>query len=89
MRYTWQQIKQMYPDQWIHMKDMEFIKGDLKSAEIICTGKERQDIFDFEDENPDVFKNLTLVCTRYTGEIIEGLEYGDDDFYAEELNDVV
>ena len=71
------------------MKDMEFISGDLRSAVIICTGKERQDIFDFEDENPDVFQNLNLVYTRYTGEIIEGVEYSDDDFYAEELHDVV
>ena len=87
MRYVWQQIQQMYPDQWVLLKDMEFTNGNLVSAVILCTSKERQDIYRFEDERPTDVDCLTY--TKYTGNPVDFVEYNDDDLYIEELEDAI
>ena len=87
MRHTWQQIQQMYPDQWVLMKDMEYISGDIESAIVIHACKDRWDINRFEKENPDKVQCFAAVC--YTGEAIEGFECNDEDIYiGVELSDV-
>ena len=82
MRYTWQQIQQMYPDQWVTLKDLEDINGNLISAVVMCSGKNRADIYRYEDENPEKFQTLSVIAYRYTGEIIEGIEYNVEDEYT-------
>ena len=64
MRYTWQQIEQMYPDQWVLMKELEFVNGDIKSAEVIYTAKLRDDIYLFEEKNQEAVRNVTLMDTK-------------------------
>lgn len=87
MRYTWPQIQQMYPDQWVLVKEPKYIKGNLQSAVVLHACKDRWDINRFEDENPD--KVQCFAAVKYTGEIFEGVEYNDDDIYVDvELSDV-
>ena len=79
MRQSWQEIEEMYPDQWVLMKDMEFVSGNLQSATVIYAGKNREDIFRFENENLEKVQCIT--ATFYTGEIIEGVEYSDEELF--------
>lgn len=81
MRHTWQQIQQTHPDQWVYMKDMQYRSGNLESAVVIFTSKDRLDINRFKLENPDKVPRATAVS--YTGEPIEGLEYNDEDIYTD------
>ena len=88
MRYSWQQIQEIYPDQWVLLKDMADIRGNLISAVVLHACKERLDINRFEAENPDKIPYLAAV--RYTGNPIEGFEGSDDDMFIEmELSDVI
>jgi len=87
MRYTWQQIQEIHPDQWVLMKDMEYNYGNLVSAVVICSGKERQDIYRYEEEHPEEVQ--CIAAYGYTGELIEGIEYNEEDNYVNvELSDV-
>ena len=82
MRHTWHQIQQMYPDQWVLIKDLEMVKGNLISGVVIHTCKDRWDINRFTDESPEDVQCMTYV--RYTGDIIEGeSEYNDEDVYVD------
>ena len=81
MRHTWQQIQQIYPNQWVILKDMQYHRGSLESAVVIYNCIDRWDINRFEDECPDRVPYVTY--TRFTGEPIEGAEYNDKDDFSD------
>ena len=38
-RFTWEQIREKYPDQWVALEDVEYLDDDgvnVKSAVVIC-----------------------------------------------------
>ena len=60
MRYSWRQIQQMYPDQWVLMKGTHYYSdGDIESAEKVIPYENCHDI--------DDFGNNSTVCCYYTG----------------------
>jgi len=76
-RQTWAEIKEMYPDQWVYMADVDFGTGNIVSAIVVFVGKNADDVSDFAKANRG---NLPNVMTRwYTGQAIDDSEYVDND----------
>ena len=74
-RHTWEQIKQMYPDQWVYMAHAESVAGNLVSAVVVYACKDANALHEFVMSNrPSLPRGM---ARRYTGEPI-GSEYYSD-----------
>ena len=75
-RLTWEQIKQVYPDQWVYMADAESVTGNLISAVVVFASDTSWGITEFALANrPNLPNGMT---THYTGQPIDDVEYNDD-----------
>jgi len=69
MRLTWHQIQQEYPDMWVLMKDMQYTYGNLESAVVLYASEHREDLFQFQLNNPD--KIPYHIAEYFTGDEVE------------------
>ena len=74
--HTWEQIKQMYPDQWVLVKDMKYVTGNLTHAVVVFANKENQAVLDFDVANESRFS--CRMGIMYTGQPIDDVEYNDE-----------
>ena len=76
-RQTWAEIKEMYPDQWVYMADVDFVTGNIVSGVVFCVSKDEDDIYAFKRANRDNLPNHMTFW--YTGQAIDDSEYVDND----------
>jgi len=74
MHYTWQQIQQMYPDQWVLMKGIRYSNGNISSAEEVIPYDNSQTINQF-GENSKIYCSYTGVF--YRGEPLDFCGYNE------------
>ena len=72
----------MYPNQWVLMRDAQFITGNLTNAIVVFGSSDRQAVHDFYSANEASLPNR--ICTRYTGVPVDDIEYNVEVELSEE-----
>ena len=69
MRASWDKIKDEHPDSWVLLREMEYKRGNLISAQVVHACPLREGINQFELDNPEV--TYEVLAVKFTGQPIE------------------
>ena len=84
--YTWEEMKQMYPDQWVLIANHKLDKGNFVHGAVLFACKDRDELHEFIMASQAALPYR--IYTRYTGEPVDYAEYNDDvvlELYEEEV----